>query len=154
MAKAFDSRTHFIHSQTHNGTHVETPYNYDENGADVGSMSVESYTCQAVVCDMSHSGGRGGSGPGQPPRWASLPSKHASAPASQAVRPEDLGEAGVGTGDIVLLRGCDLTVEDQPYLTFESIDWLIRVGIKALGVENVRCSIPSLTSTFQVYGPN
>ncbi len=35
---AYDARMHFIRTQTHNGTHVEAPYKYDENGADDGSM--------------------------------------------------------------------------------------------------------------------
>ena len=39
---AYNARMHFIQSQTHNGTHVEAPYKYDENGADIANMCNES----------------------------------------------------------------------------------------------------------------
>ena len=114
---AFEARMHFIESQTHNGTHVEAPYKYDEAGADVGSMPLQSYMGEAVVCDF---GGR----------------------KQEPIGPEDLKGAGVRTGDVVLLRGSHGAVDDQPYLTWEAVDWLIDVGIKAIGMEYVAHSPP------------
>jgi kynurenine formamidase len=46
---AFSARMHFIQSETHNGTHVESAHKYSEDGADIGSMLVESYMGEAVV---------------------------------------------------------------------------------------------------------
>ena len=60
---AFNARMHFIQSQTHNGTHVEAPYKYSDEGADIASMPVESYLGEAVVCDFAHKGGRPGDQP-------------------------------------------------------------------------------------------
>ncbi len=96
---AFSARMHFIQSETHNGTHVESAYKYSEDGADIGSMPVESYI-------------------------------------GEVVSTEDLRDAGVKRGDIVLLRGGDQ--REEPYLTFDAIDWLIGAGIKAIDMEGVR----------------
>ena len=115
---AFNARMHFIQSQTHNGTHVEAPYKYSEEGADIASMPVESYLGEAVVCDFAHKG------------------------VGQAISPDDLANAGVKGGDIVLIRGRYPGGESLPYLTFESIDWLIDAGIKAIGMQNVDYSPP------------
>jgi kynurenine formamidase len=107
---------HFIQSETRNGTHVESAYKYSEEGADIGSMPVESYIGEAVVCDFAHKAD------------------------GEAVSLDDLREAGVRDGDIVLLRGGDQ--REEPYLTFDAIDWLIGAGIKAIGMEGVRHSPP------------
>jgi len=40
---------HHIQSQTHNGTHVETPYKYSETGADPASMPLETYLGEAAA---------------------------------------------------------------------------------------------------------
>jgi kynurenine formamidase len=113
---AFNARMHHIQSETHNGTHVEAPYKYSDDGADIASMPVESYIGEAVLCDFAHKG------------------------EGEAVTPEDLREAGVKPGDIVLLRGGEQ--QEEPYLTWEAIDWLIEAGIKAIGIEGVRHSPP------------
>jgi len=114
--EAYNARMHFIHSQTHNGTHVEAPYKYDENGADIASMPLERYMGEAVVCDMDHRAGR-------------------------EVTPNDLINAGIKTNNIVLLR-CGLEKE-KPYLGFDALDWLINTKIKAFGSEHVDHSPPN-----------
>jgi kynurenine formamidase len=108
---AFSARMHFIQSETHNGTHVESAYKYSEDGTDIGSMPVESYMGEAVVCDFAHKS------------------------EGEAVTSDNLREAGVRGGDIALIRGGDQ--REAPYLTFEAVDWLIEVGIKAIGMEGV-----------------
>jgi arylformamidase len=113
---AYNARMHHIQSETHNGTHVEAPYKYADHGADIASMPIESYIGEAVVCDFAHKG------------------------EGEAVTPEDLRKAGVGSGDIVLLRGGDQA--EEPYLSFDAIDWLIKTGIKSIGLEGVRHSPP------------
>ena len=114
---AFNARMHFIQSQTHNGTHVEAPYKYDENGLDVGAMPLELYIGEAVVCDLGSVDG-------------------------QEITPEHLRERGVQKGDIVLLRGAERPHDEQAYLGFQAIGWLIQTGIKAIGMENVGHSPP------------
>ena len=113
---AYNARMHFIQSETHNGTHVEAPYKYADDGADIASMPSSSYMGEAVVCDFAHKGD------------------------GEAVSPEDLRDAGVKNGDIVLIRGGDQ--DEEPYLTFEVIDWLIDAEIRAIGIEGVRHSPP------------
>ena len=114
---AYGARMHFIQSQTHNGTHVEAPYKVLDDGADIASMPLESYMGEAVVCDFDDR-------PGGP------------------ITPADLQQAGVRPGDIVLLRGPADPAADEPYLTMDSIDWLIETKIKAFGIEHVRQSPP------------
>lgn len=76
--ESFNARMHFIHSQTHNGTHVEAPYKYDEDGADIAEMPPERYMGEAIVDDMDHRAGA-------------------------AVTPDYLAAAGIKADDIVLL---------------------------------------------------
>ena len=114
---SFNERMHFIHSQTHVGTHVEAPYKHDENGTDVGAMPVESYIGEAVVCDVTQIDQR-------------------------EVTPTHLREHGVKEGDIVLIRGAQRPRDERPYMSFDSIDWLLQTGIKAFGAENVTHTPP------------
>ena len=115
---AYNARMHFIQAQTHTGTHVEAPYKYADNKADIGSMPVESYIGEAVVCDFSNVA------PGNP------------------IGPEELLRAGVRAKDIVLLRSSYEIHGEEPFLTFEAIEWLIGLPIKAIGMENVGHSPP------------
>lgn len=112
-----DSRMHFIQSQTHNGTHVEAPYKYSETGADSASMPLETYLGETAACNFNHKAG-------------------------QPITPDDLRDAGVGTGDIVLAWGPPKDRADSPYLTPETVDWLIDTRIKALGIQNISLSPP------------
>ena len=112
---AYNARMHFIQSQTHNGTHVEAPYKYDESGDDIADMPLESYIGEAIVCDLDYRAG-------------------------EEVTVNDLMGFGVKSNDIVLLRSS--LKENQPYLGFEAVDWLINTKIKAFGSENVHHSPP------------
>jgi len=121
---AYGARMHFIHGQTHTGTHVEAPYKYSETGPDVGSMLVDSYMGEAVACDFS--------------------AKKASEPSTS----HDLRRAGVKGGDIVLAWGDPANLPNRPHFAVEAIDWLIGIKIKALAQENLRLSPPDTP-----YGP-
>jgi kynurenine formamidase len=111
---AYGARMHFIESETHNGTHVESPNKYSEAATDLGAMPVETYLGEAIVGDFS--------------------GKTAGAPITVA----DLRAVGIKQGDILLLRGSSNPGEKQPpFLTFEAIDWLIETKIKLMGVEGV-----------------
>lgn len=114
---AYNARMHFIQSQTHNGTHVEAPYKYDENGADVGSMPLEKYMGEAVVCDFDDKLGK-------------------------ALTAGDMAACGIRHDDIVLMRTSEKDISRQPHLSWEAVDWLIETGIKAFGMENVGHSPP------------
>ena len=98
---AFESRMHFIQSQTHVGTHAEAPYKYSETGADCASMPISSYLGEAAACDFS--------------------GKRASEP----ITGTDFHEAGVRSGDIVLAWGPSDVEGDPPYLSIEAVEWLV-----------------------------
>ncbi len=115
---AYGARMHFIQGQTHSGTHVEAPYKYSESGADLGSLPISSYMGEAVVCNFSNKK------PGE------------------AISAEDLRQAGVKSGDIVLVWGAPDPHENFPYLVPEAVDWLIKTRIKLLGNQNVLLSPP------------
>ena len=114
----FGARMHQIQGQTHTGTHVESTYKYDEDGADMASMPLESYLGEAAACDFTRK------------------------KAGEAITVDDLREAGVRTGDIVLAWGSRDTADNRPYLTNEAIDWMIDIRIKAFGIERLLYAPP------------
>jgi len=113
-----EARMHFLHTETHLGTHAEAPYKYSETGADIASMPLSSYMGEAVACNFAHK------------------------KAGETVTSEDFRNAGVKTGDIVLAWCSRDTPAPKPYITYEAIDWLIETRIKMLGLENLRYSPP------------
>lgn len=108
-----NARMHFIRSQTHNGTHVEASYKFSETGADLASMPIETYLGEAVACNFTQKAGH-------------------------PLTPDDFKKAGVKQNDIVLAW----SGPDGAYLTFEAVDWLVEIGIKALGLENISLAPP------------
>ena len=104
---------HFIQSQTHNGTHVEASYKFSETGSDLASMPIETYLGEAVACNFTQKAGH-------------------------PLTPDDFKKAGVKQNDIVLAWSSS----DGAYLTFEAVDWLVEIGIKALGLENISLAPP------------
>ncbi len=115
---AYGARMHFFQAQTHLGTHVEATYKYDESGPDLGAMPVASYLGEAIVCDFSH--------------------KREAEP----ITPQELSQAGVKSGDIVLAWASEATRNNRPYLTNEAVDWMIQIGIKMLGIQALLYSPP------------
>lgn len=137
---AYTARMHFIQSQTHMGTHLESPYKYFENGLDVASLPVESFIGEAVVCNFS------------------------AKKNGEAITVEDFRSAGVKRGDILLMwaRTCHEELHKRgvikpgekvdnvslsndelqkwPYITTEAMDWLIKTKIKMLAMENILLS--------------
>ena len=53
---AYGARMHFIHSQTHNGTHVEGRYKYADDGPAMAEMPPELYLGSAVACNFTGKG--------------------------------------------------------------------------------------------------
>ena len=115
---AYEARMHHIQGQTHCGTHVEGTYKYDEQGADMADMPLASYIGEAIVCDFSHKG------PGD------------------AIEANELQDAGIKSGDIVLLRGQECSADQRPYLSMPAVEWLIETKIKLLGMEFVKMAPP------------
>jgi kynurenine formamidase len=115
---AYGARMHFIQGQTHTGTHVECPYKYSETGPDFGTMPLSLFMGEAVACNFTHK------------------------KAGEAITTDDFRQAGVKTGDIVLAWGSPETLDDNPYITDEAIDWLVETKIKLIGVENIRHAPP------------
>ena len=108
------ARMHFIHSQTHNGTHVEAAYKYSETGADIADTPLETYIGEAVACNFTHKAG-------------------------QLITPDDFRETGVRGGEIVLVWGAP---ENRPHMDDTTIDWLIETRIKAIGMQNILSQPP------------
>lgn len=111
------ARMHFFRSQTHNGTHVEAAYKYDEKGNDAADTALDMYMGEAVAINFSDRSG--------------------------ALNPEDFGDAGVKRGDIVLAWG---KPDAGLYLATETISWLIDTRIKAIAKENIRSYAPGAVS--------
>ena len=105
---AYGARMHFIQAQTHLGTHCEATYKYLEEGPDAAGMRLESYLGEAVYCDFSDRKG------------------------GDTITAEDFQREGVKQGDGVLIRTDAELRGDLPYMTNESLDWLIATGIKLL----------------------
>ena len=110
---AYGARMHFIQSQTHNGTHAESPYKHSDTGADIAQMPLESYMGEAVVCNFSHK------------------------KAGEPITVDDVRSCGVRSGDIVLAYAGKDTRSNPPYLTADATDWLIKTKIKCYAPENL-----------------
>src|SRR6185295_14211907 len=115
---AYNARMHFIQGQTHTGSHVEAPYKYSATREDAGSVPLASYIGEAVVCNFS--------------------AKRANEP----ITVDDLRQANIKTGDIVLAWGSAEHSPNPPYFTFEAIDWLIATRIKLLANEHLKLFPP------------
>lgn len=118
---AYGARMHFIETETHVGTHTEAPYKYDQNGTDLGSMPLDSYIGEAVVCDFSDKA------PGE------------------SVSAQELSNAGVKSRDIVLLRASTTPGQTEySYLSAGAIEWLIEKRVKLVASDGVGFHDPSL----------
>ena len=123
------SRMHHIQAQTHLGTHVEAPYKYSETREDVADLPIDTYLGEAAACNFSHK------------------------KAGEAITLDDLKQAGVKKGDIVLAWGSPALSGERPYLTAEALDWLLGVGIKSIGIQNLSMSPPGVAESGE-YGPD
>lgn len=115
---AYGARMHFIQGHTHCGTHAESTCKYEEGGADVTTMPLDSYLGEAAACNLEHKG------------------------AGEPVMAVDFRKAGVATGDIVLAWGHAELAENKPYVSLEAMDWLLESRIKLMATENCRLSPP------------
>jgi arylformamidase len=103
---------------SHVGTHIEAPYHYFEDGADVSELPLERVVGECALLDLTHRG-------------------H-----NEAITREDLEERGseVRAGDIVFVRtdqGHYRTARshDRPYFTEDAVSWLVERPISCLGVD-------------------
>lgn len=103
---------------SHIGTHIESPHHHIENGPDVASLSIERLIGEAVVLDFQNK---------KP---------------DEAITPSDLEGSGVDVqdGDIVLIytgydRDYGKPNYNRPFLSLDSVRWLIQRGIACLGID-------------------
>jgi arylformamidase len=102
----------------HFGTHLDAPIHTVPHGASVDKVDIDRLIGEAVVIDCSFATGRGLTG-------------------------EDFERAkpGVQPGDIVLIYSAEQAgsledfVRKQTYVTPDGATWLVKKGIKAVGVE-------------------
>ena len=90
---ALGARMHFIQSQTHVGTHSESPYKYEKDGAAPASVPLESYMGEAAACNLTHK------------------------KAGEPVTADDFQKAGVKPRDILIAWGDASTRPDMPHLS-------------------------------------
>jgi kynurenine formamidase len=105
-----------IRTGLHAGTHVDAPLHFIDGGTDVASMPVTPFLGDAVAIDT----------PKEP---------------GEDVVPDDLADADIRPGDIVLVRTGwearagtpEFLQDDWPGFSVEAIDALVALGVKAIG---------------------
>lgn len=102
---------HWIDTETHVGTHVECPSHYIQDGNDVSALPVDTFMGEAVVLNLKYKK------PGQP------------------ITPEDLEMSRVKKGDILLIWS-PYKGEERPYISTEAAEWIAKMRVKMLGVDN------------------
>ncbi len=110
-----------IDIMSHLGTHVESPYHYNEDWKDILQIPLDRYIGRAVLLDLDIS-------PGAPVT-------------AEVLDRSDKGR--VMTGDIVLLNSpfvlepftsdSNTAIDKRPYVCKETAEWLSRKQIKAVG---------------------
>ena len=100
----------------HNGTHVDAPLHFIEDGMDVSQLPLQAFFGSAIAIDAPKKLG-------------------------DDIYPDDLVDADIRTGDIVLVStgwgariNTDKLYEDSwPGFSIDAIDYLIEKGVKAIG---------------------
>jgi arylformamidase len=110
---------------SHTGTHIESPYHYIQDGADISQIPLERIAGQAVVIDFTDKGHM-----------------------EEITREELMTRGGdIQAGDIVLIHTAFAHYyhtdksHDRPYLAEDAVHWLVEkkiacLGIDASGIEN------------------
>ena len=118
-----------INMVSHIGTHIESPYHILPEGKDLSKLPLEMLCGNAVMLDLTD-----------------LPAKSAITEESVKIAAEKAG--GIRKGDIVL---CNLgyadfyntdRYDDSPYFTTEAINFLVRSGMKLMGIDASGVEIP------------
>jgi len=106
-------------TSTHNGTHIDAPLHWVKGGKTIDSLPLEKFVGYAAIVH--------------------LPRKESFSP----ITPEDLGKhSNVRKGDILIIRtdwvkklGTPQFFTEPPYLTLDTVDWILEKEIKLLGVD-------------------
>jgi len=103
---------------SHTGTHIDAPSHMIEGGATINKISLDSLMGEATIIDLTH------------------------IRAGKAITPSDIQQKDIKKGDIVLLctvigkrRRDKKILTNYPYLSLEAAEWLIKKGVKAVGVD-------------------
>jgi kynurenine formamidase len=107
---------HEIVMESHISTHIEAPSHfmmarYGKRAKDVSQLPLDCFIGEAILIDMSKSKPR------------------------QGYTVDDLKNAGVRKGDIVLVGKSPHVGNRRPFLTKKAIQWLADVGIKMIGFD-------------------
>lgn len=106
---------HDIDMMSHVGAHIEAPFHYKENLKGISELPLLKFFGDCLCIDVSGAGKAG------------------------AITPDTLLESGpsegIKPGDIVLLHSM-FEGEDVPYISRESAEYLERLPVKMLGVDN------------------
>ncbi|HIE18398.1 TPA: cyclase family protein [Candidatus Bathyarchaeota archaeon] len=115
---------HLISISSHIGTHIESPYHWMKDGADIASIPLESLIGPAVKLDLSYKK-RG-----------------------EKITVEDVMGASKGrlrSGDIVFLQtnhselwGTEEYWDESPYLSVDAAKWLVENKVKVVGIDGPR----------------
>jgi len=102
-----------INTVSHIGTHVEGPSHYLAELKDISQISIETFIGETVLFCLT----------GMRP--------------NQEVKSVDLARSGrPHRGDIALLSVKDpFSLEERPYLSVDSAKWLIKKGVKLIGID-------------------
>jgi kynurenine formamidase len=120
---------HNVNLVSHIGTHIEAPYHLLKDRGDLAALPLERLTGAAVILDLRDS-----------PRNAAIDCERVKRAAGKA--------GGIRAGDIVFcnLGGAPFYGADQyrltPYFAPEAIAWLIRQGMKMMGVDATGVEVP------------
>ena len=105
---------------SHTGTHIDAPSHMIGGGDNMDEISLDSLMGEAEVIDLTH------------------------IRAGEAITPSDIQKQKIKKGDIVLLctvkgkrRRVGKHLTNYPYLSLDAAEWLIKRGVKAVGVDCV-----------------
>ncbi|KAI0359221.1 putative cyclase [Trametes cingulata] len=118
---------HSISVGSHTGTHVDAPYHFVEDGAQIDAIPLSAFIGNAVVIDVTSKGPKGRI------EWADI------SPYAHLVR----RKAALPEGVFVLLHtGWSKhwqsdTYFDHPFLTRDAAEHLVELGVKLIGVDTL-----------------
>ncbi|RLE65716.1 MAG: hypothetical protein DRJ38_03320 [Thermoprotei archaeon] len=115
---------HLISISSHIGTHIESPYHWMKDGADIASIPLDSLIGPAVKIDLSYK--RKG----------------------EMISAEDLKKASgnrLRSNDMVFLQtnhsklwGTEEYWDESPYLSVDAAKWLVKNKVKVVGIDGPR----------------
>jgi len=131
-AKVMPGQWYVMHNMrlvSHLGTHIESPYHINRDGADVARVPLDSVIGDAVVLDLRGSA---------PREEIGLAKVQSAAEKAGGIRPGDL---------VLLFTGWDVHYDTpeygrSPYPSPEAVEWLVGQGVKMIGIDTGGAEVP------------